>query len=56
MLINQVMSAGSILGIGRLINILSQFAFNALLVRVLLKQEVGDFFLTVSFVSFFPCW
>lgn len=53
MFLKQIISAGGTLAIGRIVNVLSQFAFNALLVRVLLKQDVADFFLTFSLVSFF---
>lgn len=39
--------------IGRISNILLVLLFNAVLVKMLAKQTVGDYFLTLSFISFF---
>jgi len=53
MLAKQILSAGITVAGGRFINVVFQFAFNAILVRLLFKQDVADFFLTFSFISFF---
>jgi len=51
--IGQVVKAGFALAIGRTTNILFLFAFNAIIVRILLKEDVGNFFLTLSIINFF---
>ena len=53
MIIKQLVGSGSTIAIGRIINILSLFAFNVLLAKLLSKQGVADFFITFSLISFF---
>lgn len=53
MLLHKILSAGGILAVGRLFNILTQFAFNVLLTRMLVKEDVGNYFLIFSIVSLF---
>jgi len=51
--VGQVFKAGFSLTIGRATNVIFLFAFNAILVRILLKEDVGNFFLTLSIINFF---
>jgi len=52
MLVRQLYRTGGILAAGRVINIFTQFAFSAIIVRALLKQDVAFFLLTFNLVSF----
>ncbi len=53
MSVGQVVKAVFSLVIGRTANIIFMFAFNAILVRILLKEDVGSFFITLSIINFF---